>query len=60
MVAVTKQRSVDQVSQLIDLGVKDFGENQVQEALKKITALPETDVRWHFIGHLQRNKALLR
>lgn len=57
MVAVTKQRSVDQVSQLIELGVKHFGENQVQEALKKITALPETDICWHFIGHLQRNKA---
>jgi hypothetical protein len=38
-------------------GVRDIGENYVQEALRKREAVTEPDVRWHFIGHLQSNKA---
>ena len=38
-----------------DAGTRDFGENKVQEILNKKPELPE-DIRWHMIGHLQRNK----
>ena len=40
------------------LGVRDFGENKVQELVDKAGQLPE-DIRWHMIGHLQRNKVCL-
>jgi len=40
---------------LYDLGQRDFGENYVQELVDKAALLPK-DIRWHFIGHLQRNK----
>ncbi|MFI5155352.1 MAG: YggS family pyridoxal phosphate-dependent enzyme, partial [Chitinophagales bacterium] len=43
---------------LYDLGQRDFGENYVQELMEKKAALP-ADIRWHFIGHLQSNKAKL-
>ena len=70
LVAVTKHASIDEVRQLLELGHVDFGENrvqhfsqlaaQVQEHLQRrseIGELKQTDpVRWHFIGHLQRNK----
>jgi hypothetical protein len=54
LVAVTKTVDVDAVRMLIDLGVRDFGENRPQELWRKAAAIP--DARWHFIGHLQRNK----
>ena len=55
LVAVTKTVDIDVVSELIALGVRDFGENRPQELWRKAALLP-TDVRWHLIGHLQRNK----
>ena len=55
-VAVTKFRSIDEIKQVIDYGIRDLGENKVQEFLSKEEAFKETGVRWHFIGHLQRNK----
>ncbi len=55
LVAVTKGRSIDQIMQLYQKGIRDFGENRVQEALLKIETLPK-DIRWHFIGKLQKNK----
>ena len=55
LVAVTKTVSADVVRQAWDLGITDFGENRVQDALPKIALLPD-DLRWHFIGHLQTNK----
>lgn len=58
LVAVTKGRSVDVVRRLYDLGHRDFGENRVDELLAKADALP-ADVRWHFIGNVQRNKVKL-
>ena len=55
LVAVTKTLPADRVKQAVDVGMRVFGENYVQEAVQKIEALgPGID--WHFIGHLQRNK----
>jgi pyridoxal phosphate enzyme (YggS family) len=56
LLAVSKQQSVEHVRALYDLGLRDFGESRVQELLKKRDELP-SDIRWHFIGHLQSNKA---
>ena len=58
LLAVTKQQSVAKIREAYDLGQRAFGENYVQEALEKIPQLP-TDIEWHFIGHLQQNKAKL-
>src|SRR5262245_43252996 len=55
LVAVTKTVDVEVVAQLIDLGVRDFGESRPQELWRKAPSLPK-DVRWHLVGHLQRNK----
>ncbi|MCB0792157.1 MAG: YggS family pyridoxal phosphate-dependent enzyme [Flavobacteriales bacterium] len=55
LVAVSKLRSAEEVQALYDLGHRDFGENYPQELREKQAVLPE-DIRWHFIGHLQRNK----
>lgn len=56
LVAVTKQRPLPQVEALHRLGPADFGENRVQEARERIPVLPH-GITWHFIGHLQSNKA---
>src|SRR6202007_293873 len=45
------------VEMAYNLGVRDFGENRVQEALAKIAHFSHEDARWHLIGHLQSNKA---
>ncbi len=55
LVAVTKTHGPDAVAAAVDCGLTDVGENKVQEALDKMLAAPP--VRWHLIGHLQRNKA---
>src|SRR5262245_36851455 len=55
LIAVTKTVDVDVVAQLIDLGLRDFGESRPQELWRKAALLP-ADVHWHLIGHLQRNK----
>jgi pyridoxal phosphate enzyme (YggS family) len=59
IVAVTKGFGTDAIRAALAAGLADIGENRVQEALQKQDALPETDIRWHLIGHLQRNKAKL-
>jgi len=56
LVAVSKTQPVEAIRALYELGVRDFGESRLQEALPKIEALP-SDIRWHFIGSLQSNKA---
>ena len=56
LVAVTKKVGVDRIREAIAAGVTDIGENYVQEAQEKWIELREA-ARWHFIGHLQRNKA---
>jgi len=55
LVAVSKQRSHQKIMELYDWGQRDFGENRDTELMEKYHALPK-DIRWHFIGHLQRNK----
>jgi pyridoxal phosphate enzyme (YggS family) len=56
LMAVTKTVSPEQISQAINAGITMFGENYVQEAKEKITALGK-QTKWHMIGHLQTNKA---
>jgi pyridoxal phosphate enzyme (YggS family) len=55
IVAVTKTHEADAVQAAYDAGVRDVGENRVQEALRKMPDVA-APVRWHLIGHLQRNK----
>lgn len=55
LVAVSKTKSIDAIKELFALGQRDFGENYVQELVDKVAGLP-TDIRWHYIGHLQTNK----
>lgn len=56
LVAVTKGHRVEAVRAAWEAGVSDIGENRVQEALVKMDEV-DVPVRWHLIGHLQRNKA---
>lgn len=55
LIAVSKTKPVSMLQEVYDLGVRDFGENKVQELTDKAPQLP-ADLRWHMIGHLQRNK----
>ena len=56
LVAVSKTKPVELLRIAYDRGQRDFGENNVQEVVAKAPQMP-ADVRWHFIGHLQSNKA---
>jgi len=56
LVAVTKKVAVERVREAFALGLTDFAENYVQEAVLKIVGMGEPTVKWHFIGHLQTNK----
>lgn len=55
IVAVSKTKPINDILQLYKSGHLDFGENKVQELLFKEEKLPK-DIKWHMIGHLQRNK----
>ena len=55
LLIVSKHRSIAQIQAYYDRGARDFGENRAQELLQKAPQLP-SDIRWNFIGHLQRNK----
>ena len=55
LVAVSKTKPLLLIMEAYEAGARDFGENKVQELLDKIPELP-SDIRWHMIGHLQRNK----
>jgi PLP dependent protein len=57
LVAVSKTFPIDAVREAFDAGQRDFGENRVQEALQKISAAADLEIRWHLLGHLQTNKA---
>ena len=57
MVAVSKTVDARRVAQAIDAGATILGENYIQEARDKFKALIDRPVEWHFIGHLQTNKA---
>ncbi|MBQ5918752.1 MAG: YggS family pyridoxal phosphate-dependent enzyme [Lachnospiraceae bacterium] len=55
LIAVSKTKPSSDIQELYDYGVRDFGENKVQELTSKYEELPK-DIRWHLIGHLQTNK----
>lgn len=55
LVAVSKTKPVEMLQEAYDAGVREFGENKVQEIDAKYDRLPR-DIHWHMIGHLQRNK----
>ena len=56
IIAVSKKKSAELVKQAYLLGIKNFGENYLQEALQKIISLNHLDINWHFIGKIQSNK----
>ena len=56
LVAVSKTKPISDIQHAYDEGIRDFGENRVQELLEKVGQLPQ-DIRWHAIGHLQTKKA---
>ena len=55
LIAVSKTKPVEMLQEIYDENIHDFGENKVQELCSKMEQLP-SDIRWHMIGHLQRNK----
>ena len=55
LIIVSKNRSVDEILDAYNTGHRDFGENRVQELIMKYEKLPK-DIKWHMIGHLQKNK----
>lgn len=57
LIAVSKLHPVEAVRAAFGFGQKVFGENYVQEALAKQDAIPDLDIEWHCIGHVQTNKA---
>lgn len=57
LLAVSKTKPASDVLAAYQAGQRRFGENYLQDALPKIRELTDTDIEWHFIGHLQSNKA---
>ena len=55
LIAVSKTKPVEMLQEVYNEGIRAFGENYVQELADKIEIMPK-DIRWHMIGHLQRNK----
>lgn len=55
LVLVSKTKSIETIMKFYEMGQRDFGENRVQELVPKYEQLPK-DIRWHMIGHLQKNK----
>lgn len=55
LIAVSKTKPVEMLKEIYDCGCRHFGENKVQELTEKYDVLPK-DIKWHMIGHLQRNK----
>ncbi|MCR5790811.1 MAG: YggS family pyridoxal phosphate-dependent enzyme [Lachnospiraceae bacterium] len=55
LIAVSKTKPAEMIRELYEAGVRDFGENRVQELVEKYEKLPK-DIRFHLIGHLQTNK----
>ena len=58
LVAATKYLSSEEMKDFLKVGINNFGENRVDDFLEKYSALENQGVIWHFIGHLQRNKAV--
>lgn len=57
LLGATKTQGEEKIRQAFDAGLQIFGENRVQEARDKIQSLSDLPLTWHFIGHLQKNKA---
>lgn len=57
IVAATKYVDACEMKKLLEVGINNFGENRVDAFLSKYEELKDLDICWHFIGHLQRNKA---
>jgi PLP dependent protein len=57
LVAISKTFPPERIREAYDAGLRDFGENRVQEAAAKRPALVDLDITWHLVGHLQTNKA---
>ena len=55
LIAVSKTKPVSDIEEVLTTGILDYGENKVQELSDKYEVLPK-NIRWHMIGHLQRNK----
>ena len=55
LIAVSKTKPVPMLQEIYNENIRDFGENKVQELVEKYDELPQ-DIKWHMIGHLQRNK----
>ncbi|MGV0756750.1 YggS family pyridoxal phosphate-dependent enzyme [Empedobacter brevis] len=55
LVAVSKTKPVEDLQEAYEAGIRDFGENKIQEMCDKYEVLPK-DIRWHMIGHVQTNK----
>lgn len=55
LIAVSKTRSEEEIMEAYEAGQRDFGENKVQELVRKMDNLPQ-DIKWHLIGYLQTNK----
>lgn len=55
LIAVSKTKPVTMLTEAYDTGIREFGENKVQEMMDKFEIMPK-DIHWHMIGHLQRNK----
>jgi len=56
LLAVSKKQPIEAIRAAYDAGIRDFGENYLQEAEAKIQALGDLDIHWHFIGPIQSNK----
>lgn len=56
VIAVSKTKPLEDIKEAYDSGVRNFGENKVQELIYKMDNFPHKDVNWHLLGHLQRNK----
>lgn len=56
VIAVSKTKPLEDIKEAYDSGVRNFGENKVQELIYKMDNFPHADVNWHLLGHLQRNK----
>lgn len=55
LIAVSKTKPVEMLEEAYGTGIREFGENKVQEMMDKYEVMPK-DIHWHMIGHLQRNK----
>lgn len=55
LISVSKTRTIEEIKEVYEVGARNFGENKVQELIDKYDKLPK-DIKWHLIGHLQRNK----